>query len=396
MALRIEDEAKIASDARHWAGVMRDEARVCPGERLSFQHWLMPSVVRVKHYLIALAYDDTLQGLKRASTDTPDELCERLREAVVEEEGGGAVTRLVTRARARWGAVRGRHHSVALSDGGSARHWGRAALAVVFGVVVVGALIWSSGVLSSNDYRSGATPLHVTLSDGSDVTLKPFTHLVVDFSSHERGARLDSGDATFSVHPDARRPFRVRSGASETEAVGTRFRTAYDGRDTRVSVLEGHVRVTGLGAASSAGSTDLLKGQETRVTATGVVEPPRVTADLVLPAISSELHQFQRTALGDVACLFNTRLGVVKFIVEGAARRRPFTAALSLDDVDAFIGVLEHYKSLRLSRRGEAIVIREVGDRTPGGVMPSSSESCPPLPAVPPGNLGDNRRQVMR
>lgn len=63
----------------------------------------------------------------------------------------------------------------------------------------------------------------VKLPDDSTVLLNTDTRLVVDYRLHSRSVSLSDGEAIFNVKTDADRPFTVRAGRREFQAVGTRF-----------------------------------------------------------------------------------------------------------------------------------------------------------------------------
>jgi transmembrane sensor len=112
----------------------------------------------------------------------------------------------------------------------------------------------------------------VALADGSTVILAPSSRLVALAVDDTVRAFELSGEAYFSVEPDAARPFRVRSGEAATEVLGTRFTVrARDGapvtvavRDGRVSLSSGPSAITLMagqaGSVAGAGAPELLEG----------------------------------------------------------------------------------------------------------------------------------------
>lgn len=87
---------------------------------------------------------------------------------------------------------------------------------------------------------------HVTLRDGTRVTLAPATQLLVpsDFGRVQRDVRV-SGEAYFDVARVSGAPFRVHAGSVRTNVLGTTFDvTHYPGDpDVRVAVASGKVSV---------------------------------------------------------------------------------------------------------------------------------------------------------
>ena len=90
-------------------------------------------------------------------------------------------------------------------------------------------------------------------------------------------------------------------------------------------------------------------------------------ADIRHSPSSGRIYQFRMT-LSELACAFNARGRVPKLIIEGAARNRRISGALSLDDPEAFVKVLAQDRTLKLRRRGESVVVRERKDPTRRGV----------------------------
>ncbi|WP_347988656.1 FecR family protein [Methylomonas sp. AM2-LC] len=100
------------------------------------------------------------------------------------------------------------------------------------------------------DYRTligEQTTLH--LADGSSVYLNTDTALDVILTDKERRIVLLQGEAEFEVAHDSSRPFRVISGTTTTEALGTRFVVRYDDKAGTITLLEGKVSATQTTAA---------------------------------------------------------------------------------------------------------------------------------------------------
>lgn len=109
----------------------------------------------------------------------------------------------------------------------------------------------------------------VVLEDGSRLTLNGDTALSVDYGRDARRLTLARGEAVFEVAHDARRPFRVRAGAGEVTALGTRFQVRNQPERVTVSLLEGSVSVrrqdTGERLRLDPGQQALLAAGETGI-----------------------------------------------------------------------------------------------------------------------------------
>jgi transmembrane sensor len=90
------------------------------------------------------------------------------------------------------------------------------------------------------------------LKDGSSMTLNTATKVLVSLSSRERRVKLEAGEAFFDVAKDPTRPFVVEAGNRRIVAVGTRFSVRRDGREVRVIVTEGAVRIEPKGGGEGA------------------------------------------------------------------------------------------------------------------------------------------------
>ena len=89
----------------------------------------------------------------------------------------------------------------------------------------------------AQEYRTGPGERRsVRLADGSRVEMNGSTHLVVD---GERHARLEQGQALFTIVHDEARPFEVASGDDVIRDLGTVFDVTRTSRTFTVTVSEG-------------------------------------------------------------------------------------------------------------------------------------------------------------
>ena len=86
----------------------------------------------------------------------------------------------------------------------------------------------------------------IQLSDGSEVTLRPYSRLYkVDISDSESIYKLE-GEAYFEVSPNPNRIFSVKTNQSEVQVLGTKFILSDWGNTSTVYLQEGHVRYSSL------------------------------------------------------------------------------------------------------------------------------------------------------
>lgn len=119
-----------------------------------------------------------------------------------------------------------------------------------------------------SDYATGtAQTQDVELQDGSIVTLAPSSAIAVSYAGAERQVKLLSGEAFFSVKPNAERPFHVLARDVRASVLGTSFDVQLEKRGVGVSVREGKVRV------DTADNAEVLEaGQSIHLAAAGGVQ----------------------------------------------------------------------------------------------------------------------------
>ena len=122
-------------------------------------------------------------------------------------------------------------------------HWPTARMAALAALVMaaVGTYLLSP---SPSDYVTGTGETRIIhLDDGSTLTINTQSRVRVWFTRNLRDLQLLQGEALFTVAHEANRPFRVHVGHAVVEAVGTEFGILKDQHGTRVSVVEGRVRI---------------------------------------------------------------------------------------------------------------------------------------------------------
>jgi transmembrane sensor len=84
----------------------------------------------------------------------------------------------------------------------------------------------------------------VKLADSSTITLNTRTKMTVVYSQNARSVHLQYGEASFEVAADPSRPFNVRAGKREFQALGTRFMVrVLNPEHVELTVTEGEVKV---------------------------------------------------------------------------------------------------------------------------------------------------------
>ena len=98
--------------------------------------------------------------------------------------------------------------------------------------------------LADQSFRTGVgQQATVTLPDGTVVTLNTDTVVRTRADDDRRLVYLDRGQAFFKVAKDRRHPFVVSAAGRTVTALGTAFDVRVDGRELKVVLVEGRVRV---------------------------------------------------------------------------------------------------------------------------------------------------------
>ncbi len=184
----------------------------------------------------------------------------------------------------------------------------RWAAAAVIGIVIatLAAIHWPE---SRTHYVVGhGEQRHVTLPDGSRMTVNTNSEVKVLFDPAARIIALPRGEAFFEVAQNKTRPFIVRAGETEIRALGTKFNVHRENTRTEVLVAEGHVRVLSTRDATIE-PRDLFPGDQlqletsTRTASVTTVDAARETSwvsgmvafeDTPLDQVVSEINRYIR------------------------------------------------------------------------------------------------------
>lgn len=101
-------------------------------------------------------------------------------------------------------------------------------------------LMFGGRDLQSYETKSGETRT-ITLNDGSRIELNGGTRLALD-RSDDRYAKLESGEAVFTIRHDAISPFTLEAGNSKLVDVGTLFNVRHGDDGLELAVGDGAVR----------------------------------------------------------------------------------------------------------------------------------------------------------
>ena len=219
------------------------------------------------------------------------------------------------------------------------------------------------------------------LRDGSVVQLNTHSKVKVRFSSSNRDVMLIEGEALFSVAHDTARPFRVASGDTVIQAVGTQFDVDRRPAGTTVSVIEGIVQIASGNSAAAGSSSDpksliaesrvgvhappertlfrLAAGEQATLSAGGHIvtrSSPELVAQVV--AWRERRLEFREQSLGQIADEFNRYNSQVIRIADDAVRNKRLTGVLDDDDPESLVLFLEKDPHIAVERSSDTIIIR--------------------------------------
>jgi transmembrane sensor len=324
--------------AAYWLATLQDES-CTDAERQQFSEWLRASTRNVEEFL---RLSTLMRAASRHGELWPDRSVESL---IAEAQASSNVATLDSR----------------LSGSGTTRTrralpWLLAASIafVAVGVFLVTGTRWQS--LFEESYQTAVGEQRsITLEDGSVVVLNTRSRLRTGFSHSLRAVELVEGEAIFRVAKDARRPFRVRTGATDIVAVGTAFNVNATDRRTIVTVLEGRVRI------------DRRVGSDAIVLDIGeqlIVAPARPVVRVSLrdtekvTSWTQRRLMFEDTPIADAAAEFARYSPRQIRVVDPAIASRKVTAVFDATDPASLIEFLRADQTVVVTAEGDGWVVR--------------------------------------
>ncbi|WP_340264112.1 FecR family protein [Sphingobium mellinum] len=196
----------------------------------------------------------------------------------------------------------------------------------------------------------------IALDDGTRIDMNGGTALRLD-RKNSRFAALDGGEAAFTVHHDARNPFRVTVGDALVEDAGTVFNIVHTASATRIDVSEGKV-IYNPGREAIA----LPAGRALSQDAGGL----RVM-DIAPPAVASWRQgrlTYDNASVSQISSDIARSLGV-RITATPRARAMHFTGTIRLErDPVRFFAAAAPLMGLSAVRQGDGWLLKE-GDGSP-------------------------------
>ena len=199
----------------------------------------------------------------------------------------------------------------------------------------------------------------ITLADGSLVHINTKTRLRVDYRDDVRAIEVLEGEALFDVEKDPTRPFRVTSGTTLAEALGTKFNVRHFGDDTEVAVIEGRVAVAPIDmviAPPVSGAPIVLSDGEEVTLSENTVAPRKTKTDIAaLTAWRKRQLVFEGDALSDILFEFNRYNKTQLVTSDDALANEKFSGVFDADDPNSFVAFLKLAQNVHATRIGDEI-----------------------------------------
>ncbi len=337
MRLQRQIDELMAQRASEWLETLRHADRA---ERAAFIDWLSESKLHVQEFLEVVAVDRELAHLDPKREEDVDALLAQLAPGVAPLEPQRRVQQVGN-------ATRPRH-----------KQWQIGALAAGLAIVALSIVALQKYYFASS--QSFTTQVGeqrtVELPDASVVQLNTDSKIRVSLGATERSVRLVHGEALFKVAPDPDRPFRVRARAGVAQAVGTQF-NVYDRADgTRVSVLEGRVKVT---ASTDGESRMLASGEEALIRLKGGIELDRHADVARAVAWQQQRLVFDNAPLEDMVREFNRYNRSRQITLDNVpAGLHHYDGIFDATDPDSLAALLSHELDLTVERKPGEIIVR--------------------------------------
>lgn len=314
-----------------------------------FRRWIERSADHVQTFLEVTAIDRDLYGLDAQRQVDLDELIAAVR------DDAPNIFSLPKRT------------EILNFDGSRRRRLGWSAAAAVSALAVLSGLFLTTRHFQSDVYKTALGEQRaVKLEDGSLVQLNTLTRIEVHYTGHAREVRLLEGEALFTVERDGARPFRVVTGSTVVQALGTQFNIYRRNGSMTVSVVDGRVKISSVDSpvANDAPAADraVLSAGEAAHVESGLVT--RQGKDNVAKSISWRQRQlsFDHDALSQVVEQFNRYNRLQIRIVDAELSRRELEGVFNADEPQALLDFLKLDRGLKFEQRGDELLISKSDD----------------------------------
>ncbi len=205
-----------------------------------------------------------------------------------------------------------------------------------------------------DDYR---TAFHerrvVTLADGSRIALDSDSEATVRYTKGARNIRLVKGQARFDVAHDVSRPFSVSARDEKIVATGTAFNVDITQPRTLVTLIEGHVVVSGGNSLRSFVSGLVSASPRRRPVALHAGQQLAAAPDLAPVVSAADMRAalawtsgqliFDNQPLPDVVARVNRYARRPVVIADPRLEQLRISGSFNTGDVAGFLDIVTHY-----------------------------------------------------
>lgn len=177
----------------------------------------------------------------------------------------------------------------------------------------------------------------VRLDDGTRMQLDTDTEVTARLQRDHRLVRLRHGQAYFDVHHDTARPFVVETDGIRVTALGTRFDVDNLVDRTRVSLLQGSVRVE---VVRTGATVRLMPGESVTVSGSTILPVNRGTAAELTSWREGRLT-FRNTQLADAIAAMNRYTDRQIILDRTSVGSEPISGDFATDDIDGFVSAVD-------------------------------------------------------
>lgn len=202
--------------------------------------------------------------------------------------------------------------------------------------VLLGAVLWADPAWQTQRYTTAAGERrHLTLPDGTELTLNTRTVAEVEWHLRTRQVRLVDGEALFDVAHAAWRPFLVRAGATTVRVVGTAFNVRRADPRVTVTVLRGRVHVE-----DASGDAVVLGARQAAESAGGVLAVRAAPDPGAAAAWKDGKLMFDRTPLAQALADINRYRNVPAVLADPALDGLQISGVFDSARTDALLDLL--------------------------------------------------------
>jgi transmembrane sensor len=221
-----------------------------------------------------------------------------------------------------------------------------AAIGIVAGGAIWGAQAWLQWQPKPpHDLKTAFGERRVlSLNDGSRISLDSGTDVQVRYSDHARRLWLLHGQARFEVAHDTSRPFTVTAGGRTVIATGTDFDVDLPKHGVTVTLIEGHVKITG-----GKRVVKLDPGEQLAVLPDGAQKLANVNVNRVTAWQSGQLV-FDNEPLSQVVERISRYSTVPVTVQDAKTGRLRMSGVFNTGDVAAFVEAVTHYLPVSASQ----------------------------------------------